>query len=344
MTLQTSRLTRLVRGTALCALFVSLTLGAAERPSVEQLFAVQTVKVTRVKAAPSQTNYGYVKAEDDRIYDIVPRFGGYVETLYADTRYAYVKRGEALAKIYSPEVLQAKEDYLNALRYDAKRPNKAMVQSARSKLRLLGVSKREIDRIAKTRKVSEFTTLYAPVSGWLFEKRINQGSAFKTGALLFRVVNLDKVWVEAKLYQKQLPRLATLTRFSFRAVGVDGNFSAQKRLLIPDIDAKAATATLRLEAANPEGRLLPGMYVTLSASPEARDYLTLPRTAVIRKNGTWYAFIVGEYEGEYEPVEIGVEPLDRHRYRVLSGLSEGDEVVDNALFMMDSDAQINGLY
>jgi len=319
-------------------------LAAAERPTVEQLFSVQTVKVEAVETAKSRTNYGYVKAEDNRIYDVVPRFGGYVEKLYADTRYQRVKKGEVLAKVYSPEVLQAKEDYLNALRYDAKRPNKAMVASAESKLRLLGVGRAEIDAVKKERKASTLTAIVAPASGWLFDKNVVSGSAFTDHTRLFRIVNLDRVWIEAKLYQKELPLLGSLTQFTIKATGVEGAFRATKVLLYPDIDPKEATATLRLEAENPEGRLLPGMYTTIASSTDNRRYLTLPRTAVIRKNGTWYAFVVGEYEGEYEPVEIDVKPLDRNRYEIVSGLSEGDEVVDNALFMMDSDAQINGLY
>ncbi len=319
-------------------------LAAQEPPTVEQLFAVQTVKVQSVETAKSRTNYGFVKAEDNRIYDIVPRFGGYVEKLFADTRYRKVKKGDVLAQVYSPEVLQAKEDYLNALRYDAKRPNKAMVRSAKAKLRLLGVSETEIDAVAKTKKADTLTSVVAPVSGWIFEKGIVEGSAFNDHTRLFRIVNLDRVWIEAELYQKELPLLPSLTQFHVRATGVDKTFRAKKVLLYPDIDPKAATATLRLEVENAGEQLLPGMYTTIASSAGDKRYLTLPRTAVIRKNGRWYAFVVGEYEGEYEPVEIDVRPLDRDRYEVVSGLAEGDEVVDNALFMMDSDAQINGLY
>ncbi len=335
-----------IRSTVAGLLIATAALHAEEapRPTVEQLFSVQTVKVTRIDAAPSQTNYGFVKAEDSRIYDVAPRFGGYVETLFADERYMKVQKGQPLAKVYSPEVLQAKEDYLNALRYDAKRPNRAMVASARSKLKLLAVPDREIAEIEKRRQAGEYTTLLAPASGWVFEKNVNDGSAFRSGKTLFRIVDLDAVWVEAKLYQKELPALGALERFRVRAAGVDGDYEARKLLLLPDIDPEAATATLRLEVKNPDGRLIPGMYATITATPKARSRLTLPRTAVIRKNGTWYAFVVGEYEGEYEPVEIAVRPLDRRRYEILSGLAEGDEVVDNALFMMDSDAQINGLY
>ena len=83
--------------------------------TVEQLFSVQTVKVKEQKSVMSQKNYGYVVADESRVYDVVQRFSGYIITLYADKIYQKVKKGERLAKVYSPEVLQAKEDYLNAL-------------------------------------------------------------------------------------------------------------------------------------------------------------------------------------------------------------------------------------
>jgi Cu(I)/Ag(I) efflux system membrane fusion protein len=86
------------------------------------------------------------------------------------------------------------------------------------------------------------------------------------------------------------------------------------------------------------------MYANVISKDKAKTYLTLPQSAVIRKDNKYYAFMVGEYEGEYEPIEVHVKPLDNKTYIVLDGLGEGDEVVNNALFMMDSDAQINGLY
>jgi len=115
-------------------------------------------------------------------------------------------------------------------------------------------------------------------------------------------------------------------------------------VLYPKLDPKVATMTLRLHVDNATHKLFPGMYASVTSLQNAQTKLTLPSTAVIRKDGNYYAFIVGEYEGEYEPLEIEVKVVDANTYEVISGLAEGDEVVNNALFMMDSDAQINGLY
>lgn len=316
----------------------------AKEATVEQLFNVQTVKVKEQKSALSQKNYGYVTADESRVYDVVPRFGGYIITLYADKIYKKVKKGEKLAKIYSPEVLQAKEDYINAVNYDKQRSNATMVESAKKKLQLLGVSDGEIAAVKKSGKAGKYSYIYAPSNGYLFEKNVNNRGAFSIKQKLFTIVNLDKVWVEVKVYQKDLAKYRKLTDFSVRAVGSDGVFSAKKMQLYPNIDPKEATATLRLEAHNIKGELLPGMYTTITASSSAKTYLILPTTAVIRKNGQFYVFSVGEFEGEYEPKAVDVEPLDSNTYIVKRGLQKDDEVVNNALFMMDSDAQINSLY
>ena len=86
------------------------------------------------------------------------------------------------------------------------------------------------------------------------------------------------------------------------------------------------------------------MYAKVYASADAKSRLVIPRTAAIRKNGTWYAFLATEFKGEYEPIVIEIKPLDSKHYEIIKGLKEGDTLVNNALFMMDSDAQINGVY
>ena len=316
---------------------------AAEPLKVEQLFNVRTTTVKEERAGTQEQFYGYVRADESRRHDVAPRFGGYVERLYADRTYSYVKKGAALAKVYSPEVLRAKEEYRSTLRYTKSHADAAMLESAREKLELLGISAKEIEAADDPKRDLRTTTLRAPVSGYLFAKSVNDGGAFKAGMKLFEIVDLSTVWVEARVGEAKLAGLGS-RRFTVRSKAYGESYSAAAPLLYPEISAKEALATLRLSVKNPKRRLFPGMYVTVDAAAEARSRLTVPKSAVIRKNGKWYAFTVGEYEGEYEPVEVKVAPLGDDRYTVLEGVEAGQEVVDNALFMMDSDAQINGLY
>ena len=317
---------------------------AANEATVKQLFSVQTVKVKEEKAAFSLKNYGYVTADESLLFDVAPRFGGYITTLYADKIYQKVAKGERLARVYSPDILQSKEDYINALSYDRKRPSPEMVKSAKEKLLLLDLPEAEINALKKSGKAKEESYIYAPSGGYIFAKSVNNLGAFNAKQKLFTIVDLSKVWIEVKIYQKDLYRYRELNNFSVKVVGLEKAFKATKVQLYPNIDPKAATATLRLEALNRTGELLPGMYATITASGRAESRLTLPSTAVIRKNGKYYVFGVSEFEGEYEPKAVDAEVLDNNTYIIKSGLNKGDEVVDNALFMMDSDAQINGLY
>jgi len=327
----------------LCLLFLPLILVAKEA-TVEQLFSVQTVKVKKEISSQRIKNYGYVKADDSRMYDISPRFGGYVVTLYADKIYKKVKKGEALVTVYSPEVFKAKDEYLNAYRYTRKRPNKGMLSSAKLKLELLGLSEKEIKAVLQKGKAQANTTIYAPVDGYIFIKGIEKGSAFNAKQKLFQIVNLDEVWVEAKLFEEERARLSLTKKYELNFKGLEKTYTTTNKLLYPELDPKVATLTLRLRVNNADLELFPGMYATVTSLKDEKENLVLPTTAVIRKDGKFYIFMVGEFEGEYEPLEVKVKVLNASQYAIVSGAQEGDEVVNNALFMMDSDAQINGLY
>ena len=329
--------------TTLPLLLLSITLFAKEA-TVEQLFSVQTVKVKEESVSHAKKNYGFVKADEARVHHIAPRFGGFVEKIYADKIYTYVKKGDALVTVYSPEVYKAKEDYLNSYNYTKTRKNKGMLKSAKLKLSLLGVSNKEINRLIKNKKVSQNTTIYAPVSGYIFKKNISDGSAFNAKTQLYEIVNLDEVWVEAKVFEQDIVWLKNAKNFDISFKSTPKHYKATSTLLYPKLDEKEATLTLRLRVKNPRLTLFPGMYANVLSRDKKQTYLTLPSDAVLRKDGKNYVFVVGEFEGEYDPLEVSVKPLNAHTYIITDGLIAGDEVVSNALFMMDSDAQINGLY
>ena len=310
----------------------------AKEATVEQLFNVQTVKVQQSSHTKNIKSYGFVKVDDSRVYDVSPRFSGFVEILYADKLYKKVSKGEALAKVYSPEVLKAKDEYANSVRYSK---NKGMIHSSKTKLQLLKVPANEINAKTKNR---DFTTITSPASGYIFKKSLNNYSAFNAKKVLFEIVNLDTIWIEVKIHQNQLKQLSKIDTFTLTSPSLSKTFSAKNSGVYPVLDAAEESFTLRLEVQNKNEELRPGMYMSVVMSQKAKSYLTLPTTAVIRKNGVFYVFIVGEYEGEYEPLQIEVEVLNPDTYIVKSGLVADDEVVNNALFMMDSDAQVNGLY
>lgn len=319
-------------------------LASTKKVTVEQLFSVQKVKVKKETISQKVKNHGYVVKDESRIYDVSPRFGGYVVDLYADTKYKKVRKGEALVKVYSPEVFKAKDEYLNTYKYTKKRPNKGMLNSAKLKLELLGISQKEIDKVITDDMTIENTTIYAPIDGFVFMKNLQKGTAFKAKQKLFEIVNLDEVWVEAKLFEKDRKGLSSIQSYELSFKGISKVYKTKESLLYPQLDPKLATLSLRLQVKNEGHHLFPGMYANVLSIKGESEQLTLPTTAVIRKDAKHYVFVVGEYEGEYEPLEVTVKEMGTKKYIILEGLQEGDEVVNNALFMMDSDAQINGLY
>ena len=328
---------------ALLILFLFSSIFASEA-TVKQLFSVQSVKARTVQTSHSKQSYGYVKADDSRVFDVSPRFGGYVVTLYADKTYQYVKKGDALASVYSPEVYKAKEDYVNSYAYSQGKTNNGMIASSKLKLELLGVSSDEIAEVLKNKKVSQNTIIRSPQDGFVFVKNVNSGSAFNAKTKLFEIVNLERVWVEAKVFDEDLSWLKNAKSFEASFKSDDATYNATSTLLYPNLDPKEATFTLRLYLQNAGNKLFPGMYASVISKDAPTKYLTLPKSAVMRKNAKFYVFMVGGFEGEYEPREVVAAPLDANDYVIQSGLNDGDEVVNNALFMMDSDAQINGLY
>ncbi|QSZ42861.1 HlyD family efflux transporter periplasmic adaptor subunit [Sulfurimonas aquatica] len=316
----------------------------AKESTVEQLFNVQTIKAKSIQTSHTKKAYAYVKPDDERVYHVTPRYSGFVIKVHANKIYQYVKKGEPLVTLYSPEVYKAKEEYINSYNYTKGRDNKGMLESAKLKLQLLGISNKEIKSLLKSKTVSQNTTIYSPVSGYIFIKNITNGSAFNAKSMLYEIVNLDKVWLEAKIFEEDISWIKNANSFEVAFKSTNKLYTTNKMFLYPNLDPKEASVTMRLVLNNKEHQLFPGMYATIIIKDKKQTYLTLPSTAVIRKNATHYVFISGEYEGEYEPKEVHVKALNNETYIIVDGLTEGDEVVNNALFMMDSDAQINGLY
>lgn len=304
----------------------------------------QSVVVKEVRESMTQKNYGYVKIDESNVYDVSPRFNGYVVTLHADKRYKTVKKGQLIATVYSPEVFQAKEEYLNTLHYTKKRKSNGMLESSRLKLKLLGVSDEEINQTKKAKEATENTNIYSPVDGIIFEKSINHGSAFNAKDKLFSIVSLEDVWVEVKILEEQRQNIQKTKNYKINFKGIKNTYFTKEALLYPKLDPKEATLTLRLKVKNPKLELFEGMYANVISEFKTNTYLTLPKTAVIRKNSKFYVFMVSEFKGEFEPREVGVKVLDNNRYIITKGLQKGDEVKNDALFMLDSDTQINQLY
>ena len=327
--------------TILITLLLALAL-QADQAKVTQHFSVVTTKVKKEDVSLSRKYYGYVTVDESKISDVVPRFSGYVEKLYADKLYKYVKKGEPLAKVYSPEVYKAKDEYLRSYRYGKKQNAPGMIKSAKIKLLLLGVSSSEVDAVVRKGSAGELTTIYAPRSGYIFSKSVNEGSSFKKGGKLFEIVSLSDVWIRIKVNDTDIEWVRGVKRFDVSFDGLKKGYKAALDIIEPKLGLKESRYTVRTVVQN-DGEVYPGMYAKVEANKKVGERLVVPASAVIRKNGKYYAFLATEFKGEFEPVEVGVKRIG-DRYIVEKGLKEGDTIVKSAMFMMDSDAEINSLY
>jgi len=147
-----------------------------------------------------------------------------------------------------------------------------------------------------------------------------------------------------KLFEDELTWVKNAESFEVSVNGLEKKYTTSSHFIYPKLDEKEATMRVRLSLKNRDLELFPGMYASVISRDKVQEYLTLPQSAVIRKNGKFYVFMVTAFKGEYEPKEIKASVLNAQTYIVESGLEAGDEVVNNALFMQDSDAQINGLF
>ena len=315
----------------------------ADAPSrVVQAFSVKLTEAEQRTIAPRHTFYGQTAIDEGRIYEVAPRFSGFVTELKADRSWVDVHKGEPLLSLYSPELVSAMGEYAQSLHLVHEGAD-AMRQAAKRRLRLLGVDAAAIEAIRAGASAPESYRLLAPASGVVIEKKVNQGSAFSAGQTLYTLADLSRLWVEAEIYQH---RLKVLDRIEKATVYLEGHGTFEAAVLdrSPLLDEASQSVTLRLALDNPQGRLQPGLFARVALLEPEREVLFLPASAVMPRGGEYYVFVEGFFEGEYEPRVIGAERIGREGYAIAWGLEPGERVVADALFLFDSDAEINMLY
>ena len=315
---------------------------ASEPSRVVQAFNVKLIEAVPQAYTPTHTYYGRTLVDEGRIYEVVPRFSGFVTDLRVDRSWLRVEKGEALLSLYSPELFSAMGEYAQSI--GITHPGgEGMRQASKRRLELLGLSSAEIAAIKPGEPVPEGVLLRAPASGVVLQKRVSQGSAFSAGQSLYTIADLSRLWVHAEIYQHEI---GVLDRIQKAAVTLEGHGQFEARIIgqSPVLDAQSQSVTLRLELPNPKGRLQPGLFARVQLQEAQREILYLPASAVMPRGEEFYVFAEGFFEGEYEPRLVGAERIGRGGYEILWGLEAGQRVVSDALFLFDSDAEINMLY
>lgn len=291
---------------------------------------------------------GIVEPEAQRVFDYVARVDGYVDKLYVSSPGQIVKKGESLMTIYSPDLLATEQELIEMMKTGG--DSDRLVESAKRRLKLWNVNDEEIAELLKTRKASEFLTLRSPFDGIVQNVPAKPGMNVKVGDRLMSLVDLSVVWLWAEFYENELPLLAAGQKIKITVAALGNEeFEGKIAVIEPFLDPMKRTVRVRIDIANAEWKLRPGMYVNAWLDVSAGEGLTVPGSAVM-PTGTRNIVFVDKGEGRLEPrfVELGRKfaQLDARSesdfYEVRSGLKEGERVVSSANFLIDAESKIQG--
>lgn len=307
-----------------------------------QLIGVKTAPVAREALVAELRTVGYVAADEARRARVHTRFSGWIEGLAASTTGQKVRRGQVLASIYNTELLPAQQEFLTARRWtsDQSELTVPLEQDARSRLELLGMSRGEIDHIAKTGKPSRTVAVTAPISGHVIAKAAVQGGYVQPGTELFEIADLSKIWVLADVYEHEMARIAVGQPASITLAGQPGTpIEGKVGFIYPTMDASTRTLRLRVELDNKDLKLRPGMYGNVSIRVGQEQGLVVPRDAVVDTGEHRYVFVAKD-GGRFEPRLVTVGTRTDDKVQLLGGVMEGEKVVTTANFLIDSESRL----
>jgi Cu(I)/Ag(I) efflux system membrane fusion protein len=318
-------------------------------PERLQLLGMRTARAKRERLDQELRTVGYVSANERGLAQIHTRFAGWIEQLNVNQTGERVERNQVLASIYSPELLNAQQEFINARRWsnesgDPKSLSQMTVSGlavdARRRLELLGISKTEIDRLAKTGQPMRALPVRSAVSGYVTAKSVQQGQYVDPAAVMFEVADLSTVWVLADVYEYQVERVKLGQRGTFDLVGLPGrSFIGQVQFVYPSIDPTTRTLRVRLEFPNSSLKLRPGMYGNVRLQLETRIGLVVPSEAIVDTGDEQYVFLaLGG--GHFEPRKVRVGERAGEMTQILEGVDEGDTVVTSANFLLDSESRL----
>lgn len=304
----------------------------------KQLFNKKITKVVKEEVSINKSFYGVTKIDESSLVDITSRFDGYITKLNANKKYMTIKKGEPLYSVYSQEILSIQNELQVAKNF-----NQNIYQSTFSRLDNLDISKSEQQKIKDGKMNSNGLVVTSPINGLLMEKNINQSSAITKGNLLLQMASLDKIWFVASVYQSDLEFIKKDNMANISIDGINQKLNSKVDFIYPIFDEKTKTVDVRFILENEDLKLVPSMFGKVDINVKKDVMLTLPKTAVLKKADKFYVFKPLE-NGEFEPIKIEAKRISSNKYEILSGLNENDEVINNALFLLDSDAVTNALY
>lgn len=331
---------------------------SAETPLVPVQLSPQKLQSIGVKISEVQLKVvaddiratGNVAVDETRLAYVQTRFSGYIQKVFADATYQYVRRGQPLFTIYSPDLVATEREYLVAKQNQQQVAQSAvpgvassatsLLDAAAERLKQWGVPQREIERLESSGQVQQELEVDSPVSGYITERNALPNLTVQPETRLYTITDLSTVWVLAQFFQNDLARIkvgdaATLTVDTFPG----RTFSGRVNFIYPQLDMETRTAKVRVVFPNGGLELKPGMFVNVSLKVPMGKQLVVPASAALQ-SGTRQIVFVDRGEGYLEPREVQLGGRAGDDFVVLKGLKEGEKVVTSANFLIDSESQL----
>lgn len=311
-------------------------------PRIQQNLGVRTAIATAGRLPSGVITVGSVAYNDRDVALVQARSNGFIERLYVRAALDPVRQGQPLAELYVPDWIAAQEEYL-AARHMQGGDTASLVDGARQRMRLAGMTDGQIRLVESSGKVHPRITISAPVSGVVAELAAREGMTVASGAQLFRINSLSTVWVNAELPENAAAKVRPGDAVEARSPALPGSvFKGKVGAMLPEVDAATRTQKARIELANPGGRLVPGMFATITfASSGGADVLLVPSEAVIQ-TGTRSVVILAQDGGKFQPVDVELGVEGNGQTEIRKGLSIGQKIVLSGQFLLDSEASLKG--
>ncbi len=319
-------------------------------PRQRMLANVATSKVTRKYLSQDVFTVGKIAVDEQTVRKVSSRYAGRVERLDVNFTGQRVKKGQRIMTIYSPEIMATQKEYLIAKDSmdrlassefkEISEGTAGVLEAARTRMKLWGLTDAQVNELDKTRKVRTTVDVYSPISGTVVELMVREGDYVSEGSPLYRIADLGHVWMLADIYEHDFPKVSLGSVVEVTAEAYPGRtFHGAVTFMDPTINPESRTLKVRTEFPNPQGLLRPEMFVNARVLSKPVTAVTVPASAILytgNHNVAWVEVEPGVFE--YRDVKLGMRSNDE--YQVLSGLKDGEVVVTQGGFLIDSEAQL----
>ncbi len=326
-------------------------------PDKQQLIGVKTVVAEIRLMQKIIRTVGLVEYDERRLATVNTKFEGWIEKLHVDYSGRYVRKGEPLVDIYSPELLATQQEFINLSKWEKEsksvkndtvgsmlsNDSKAIIEGARQRLRLWDISDAQIDKIEQTGKPMRTLTIYSPVSGYVVQKAALKGMRVMPGEKLFDIADLSTVWIVSDIFEYELPLIKLGEKATISLSYFPGKeFTSSIDYVYPTIAGDTRSAKVRFTIANPGNKLKPQMYTNVEVKINLGKKLIIPNDAVLDA-GKRQVVYVDKGEGNFEPREVSIGIRADGMVEVTKGLKAGERVASSANFLIDSEAKLKGV-